>query len=54
MENSPATKPVSLATGELVLLNNLFWVHGREAFQKHKDLHRELLRQRGFFADTRG
>ena len=54
MENSPATKAVTLTIGELVLLNNTFWVHGREAFEQHKELHRELLRQRGYFADTLG
>lgn len=52
LENSPATKPVTLDIGEFVLLNNTSWVHDREAFQPHKDLHRELLRQRGYFSNT--
>jgi len=50
MENSPATLPVTLPVGQLVMLNNHFWLHGREAFEKHPELFRELMRQRGFFS----
>jgi len=47
MEESPATFELPLPVGDLIVLNNHFWVHGRAAFKKHPDLHRELMRQRG-------
>jgi protein CsiD len=47
MEGSPATFELPLPVGDLIVLNNHFWVHGRAAFEKHRDLHRELMRQRG-------
>jgi protein CsiD len=47
MEGSPATFELPLPVGDLIVLNNHFWVHGRAAFDKHPDLHRELMRQRG-------
>jgi len=50
MENSPSTKELPLPVGDLVVLNNYFWLHGRAAFKKHPRLHRELIRQRGLFA----
>ena len=49
-ERSPSTRAVRLPVGDLVMLNNHFWLHGREAFEEHKELHRELLRQRGYFS----
>jgi glutarate dioxygenase len=50
MEASPATREVPLPVGDLVVLNNYFWLHGRAAFEKNPALHRELMRQRGTFA----
>lgn len=47
MEASASTKEIPLPVGDLVVLNNYFWLHGRAAFQKHPGLHRELMRQRG-------
>jgi protein CsiD len=52
MEASPATKHVSLPVGEFVLLNNRFWAHGREVFEPDPELFRELMRLRGYFAET--
>jgi len=52
MEASPATRPVSLPVGEFVMLNNRFWAHGREAFEPDPNLYRELMRLRGYFAET--
>ncbi|WP_054949238.1 glutarate dioxygenase GlaH [Numidum massiliense] len=52
VENSPATHALKLPVGDLVMLNNLFWMHGRAAFEKHPQLHRELMRQRGRFAQV--
>ena len=39
-----------LPVGDLVMLNNAFWAHGRAAFERNVDLYRELMRQRGVFA----
>jgi glutarate dioxygenase len=50
MENSQATIALPLPVGDLVMINNTFWLHGRAAFEKNPNLHRELLRQRGYFA----
>ncbi|MFP3391335.1 glutarate dioxygenase GlaH [Brevibacillus sp. SIMBA_040] len=52
MENSPATHALKLPVGDLVMLNNTFWLHGRAPFEKHPELHRELMRQRGVFAKS--
>jgi protein CsiD len=49
MEKSRATSEVPLPVGDLVVLNNYFWLHGRASFGKHEKLHRELLRIRGMF-----
>jgi glutarate dioxygenase len=50
IENSTGTISVPLPIGQLVVLNNHFWLHGREAFEKTPELFRELMRQRGTFA----
>lgn len=52
MESSSATKAISLPVGEFVMLNNRFWAHGREAFEPDPGLFRELMRLRGYFAET--
>ena len=35
------------APGQMIFLNNHYWLHGRSAFQPHPQLRRELCRQRG-------
>ena len=35
METSPATREVPLPVGDLVVLNNYFWLHGRAALEKN-------------------
>jgi glutarate dioxygenase len=50
IENTRGTISVPLPVGQLVMLNNHFWIHGREAFEKSPGLNRELMRQRGRFA----
>ncbi|NDI36894.1 glutarate dioxygenase GlaH [Chengkuizengella sediminis] len=50
MENSAATVALPLPVGDLVMVNNTFWLHGRAAFEKNPNLHRELMRIRGYFA----
>ncbi|MDN4526434.1 glutarate dioxygenase GlaH [Fictibacillus fluitans] len=49
MENDPGLIELKLPVGDLVVLNNQFWLHGRAAFEKNPNLNRELLRQRGRF-----
>ncbi|WP_233859298.1 glutarate dioxygenase GlaH [Paraburkholderia sp. HD33-4] len=50
MEASPGTKEVELPVGDLVVLNNYFYLHGRAPFETNEKLSRELMRQRGTFA----
>ncbi|SSW73039.1 glutarate dioxygenase GlaH [Achromobacter agilis] len=50
MEASSGVQEVALPPGELVVLNNYFYLHGRAPFQKDESLHRELMRIRGLFA----
>ncbi|MGV2464049.1 UNVERIFIED_CONTAM: carbon starvation induced protein CsiD, partial [Pseudomonas aeruginosa] len=33
-----------------LLINNLYWLHGRDRFTPHPGLRRELMRQRGYFS----
>jgi protein CsiD len=50
MEASHGTAAIPLPVGDLVMLNNYFWLHGRAPFEKDEKLHRELMRQRGMFS----
>lgn len=52
LENSPAKLSFPVPVGSFLLINNLFWLHGRDKFQPHPDLRRELMRQRGYFSFT--
>jgi protein CsiD len=47
MEKSRFTAEVPLPVGDLVVLNNFFWLHGRASFEHNEKLCRELLRIRG-------
>ncbi len=49
MENDESVVELELPVGDLVVINNIFWLHGRAAFEKDPNLNRELLRQRGRF-----
>lgn len=49
MESDKSVLELELPVGDLVVLNNLFWLHGRAAFEKNPNLNRELMRQRGRF-----
>lgn len=51
MENDESVIELGLPVGDLVVLNNLFWLHGRAAFEKNPNLNRELMRQRGRFIE---
>jgi glutarate dioxygenase len=52
LERSPATKAIPLPVGDLIVLNNIFWMHGRAAFEPNPALYRELMRQRGLFSPS--
>jgi glutarate dioxygenase len=49
LESSPAVRAPRLPAGELIMLNNRFWMHGRAPFRRNEQLHRELMRLRGSF-----
>lgn len=51
MENDESVIELELPVGDLVVVNNLFWLHGRAAFEKDPNLNRELMRQRGRFLE---
>jgi len=50
LEGSPATRPIPLPVGDLIVLNNTFWMHGRAPFEPNPALRRELMRVRGTFS----
>ena len=52
MEASSAVVSLKLPAEHIILLNNHFWLHGREAFVKNPHLHRVLMRQRGYFRES--
>ncbi|WP_027966862.1 glutarate dioxygenase GlaH [Halomonas halocynthiae] len=49
LESSSAILSVPNPVGSFLLINNHFWLHGRDRFTAHPDLRRELMRQRGYF-----
>ncbi|NWN81688.1 MAG: carbon starvation induced protein CsiD [Halomonas sp.] len=53
LENSSGTLSVPNPVGSFLLINNHFWLHGRDRFTSHPDLRRELMRQRGYFTHAR-
>jgi protein CsiD len=50
LENSSALRAPRLPVGDLIMLNNRYWMHGRAPFRKNELLHRELMRLRGAFS----
>ncbi|PAF43580.1 glutarate dioxygenase GlaH [Helicobacter sp. 11S02596-1] len=52
LENSRAKLSFPVPIGSFLLINNLFWLHGRDKFEPHPQLRRELMRQRGYFNFT--
>ena len=44
------TTTLELPEGSMLIINNYYWLHGRDQFIAHKNLHRELLRKRGAFS----
>lgn len=53
LENSPHKLSVPVPVGSFVLINNHFWLHGRDRFTAHPGLRRELMRQRGYFTHAK-
>lgn len=51
LETCPEVRAVELPVGSAILLNNNFWLHGREPFERDESLERTLLRQYGYFPD---
>ena len=54
LEKETNTSNVKLPEGSMLIINNYCWLHGRDKFIAKKNLHRELLRQRGVFAENIG
>lgn len=50
LEKSKNKLSFPVNVGQFLLINNLFWLHGRDKFQPHEKLRRELMRQRGYFS----
>ena len=54
LESEANTSNVKLLEGSMLIINNYIWLHGRDKFIAHQNLHRELLRQRGVFVENAG
>ena len=54
LESESNTFNIKLLEGSMLIINNYIWLHGRDKFIAHKNLHRELLRQRGVFVENTG
>lgn len=52
LESESNTFGVELNEGSMLVINNYSWLHGRDKFVAKKNLHRELLRQRGAFVEN--
>jgi len=52
LEAETNTFGVELNEGSMLIVNNYCWLHGRDKFTAKKNLHRELLRQRGAFVEN--
>ena len=53
LESAPAKVSLPVPVGSFLLINNHFWLHGRDRFQPHAGLRRELMRQRGYFTERK-
>jgi protein CsiD len=51
LETSKSILSVPVPVGQFLLINNLFWLHGRDRFTPHPALRRELMRQRGYLCE---
>lgn len=48
LESSRQRLFIPVPVGSILLINNLFWLHGRDRFTPNPGLRRELMRQRGY------
>lgn len=53
LETSQHKLSVPVPVGSFLLINNHFWLHGRDRFTAHPGLRRELMRQRGYFTHAK-
>lgn len=53
LEGSRSILSVRMPVGSFLLINNHFWLHGRDRFTAHPGLRRELMRQRGYFTHAK-
>lgn len=53
LETSERRLSIPVAPGSFLLINNHFWLHGRDKFVAHEGLRRELMRQRGYFTHAK-
>ncbi|HSC85366.1 MAG TPA: glutarate dioxygenase GlaH [Pseudomonas sp.] len=53
LEGSEKKLSIPVPVGSFVLINNHFWLHGRDRFTAHPGLRRELMRQRGYFTHAK-
>ncbi|MWV11007.1 carbon starvation induced protein CsiD [Pseudomonas sp. R-28-1W-6] len=53
LESSPHKLSIPVPVGSFLLINNHFWLHGRDRFTAHPGLRRELMRQRGYFTHAK-
>jgi protein CsiD len=53
LEGSKHQLSIPVSIGSFLLINNHFWLHGRDRFTPHPDLRRELMRQRGYFTHAK-
>jgi len=53
LEGSRRKLSVPVPVGSFLLINNHFWLHGRDSFTPHEGLRRELMRQRGYFTHAK-
>ncbi|MBU3825864.1 MAG: carbon starvation induced protein CsiD [Candidatus Oceanisphaera merdipullorum] len=53
IETSSKQLSVPVPPGSFLLINNHFWLHGRDKFIAHEGLRRELMRQRGYFTHAK-
>ncbi|GAA3551935.1 glutarate dioxygenase GlaH [Zobellella aerophila] len=53
LETSAKKVSVPVPMGSFLVINNHFWLHGRDKFVAHEGLRRELMRQRGYFTHAK-
>jgi protein CsiD len=50
LEHSAGTTIVPLPPGDMIVLNNYFWLHGSMELQRNADMSGDVMRQRGAFS----